>query len=64
MMAQGTAGTGIWDPDNQRFQDINGDCNDTGDSVPDGDGIDSQKERMTYLSEYGVKNNDMLFEGG
>lgn len=57
----GTAGEGIWDQD--KFKNINGTCTDTGDQVPDGEGVDSKKEREVYQSQYGTSNNAHIHEG-
>ena len=33
------------------------DCTDTGDKVPDGEGIDSEKNFKNYINTYGTNNN-------
>jgi hypothetical protein len=59
----GTAGTGIWDPKGDNA-DQNAELNgDDGDKVPDGEGIDSLKEKTTYQNQYGTSMNDFIIEG-
>ena len=55
MKVYGTEGTGLCDPNKMDVEE--NDCTDTGDKIPDGEGIDSKKNLDYYLHTYGTNNN-------